>query len=526
MRFQLSSLDLVVLILYLVVVMGGGVYFALRQETTDDYYVGGRRLRSGWIALSILATQVSAISLLGGPAFVAIQANGGLRWLQYEFAVPLAMLALILLIAPVLRQARHVTIYEYIDGRFGKTAKKALAVTFLLARGLASGVALYAVALPIAVMFDISLTVAMLGVGSFAVVYTTVGGIEADVFSDVLQLFVLVGVVIVLVILAVDGLGGWEPALAAVPSDRARVIVWEHHGLGDGQTFAFWPMVIGGFFLYMSYYGVDQSQAQRYLSTPDVRSAQRSLLWNGLFRFGIAGLYCFLGVLLAGIIATQPEFAARVLADRPDALVPHFVLAAAPAGIRGLFIAGLLAAAMSTLDSAYNSLSAVTLRDVLGWQDQDPRRLRAARMLTIGWGVLCTAFSFLFANSGQTVIETVNQVGSLFYGPILGLFVLGMLFKHTGGGAALTGFVLGLLVNAALWQFAPSVSWLWWNAIGFGVCVGVGWAIPALKIPALHLPQRPDDIALDGAAAFTWLLILTFALMVAIATALPVAFAD
>lgn len=520
---NLTVTDAVVLALYLAVVLGAAIVFSVRQRSTDDYYVAGRRLRSGWVALSILATQVSAISLLGAPAFVAVQAEGGLRWLQYELAVPLAMIALIAVIAPVLRRGRFVTIYEYIGTRFGPGPRAVLAATFLLARGLASGVALYAVALPVAVTFELSLTIAMIAVGGFAILYTTVGGIEADVFSDVLQFVVLVAVTLVLVAVAVDGLGGWQAAFEAVPADRARVLVWEQHGLGDGNTFALWPMLIGGFFLYVSYYGVDQSQAQRYLATPDVAAAQRALLLNGMTRFLVALLYCFLGLLLAGWIATRPDFAAAVMADRPDALVPIFVLEHAPAGVRGLFLAGLLAAAMSTLDSNYNSLSAVTLRDVLGWNEQDPRRLRAARTLTLGWGVFCTAASFLFARSTSTVIETVNQIGSLFYGPVLGVFVLGMLFRRPGPYAALSGLGAGLAINATLWLSASGVSWLWWNVAGFLGSIGTGWAaglmtLPSPRTDAERIQPLEQRLSLRASTA---LLLFAFAAMLVIAVIAP-----
>jgi SSS family solute:Na+ symporter len=521
---NLAVADIIVLALYLAVVLGTAIGFAVRQRSTDDYYVAGRRLRSGWVALSILATQVSAISLLGAPAFVALQTGGGLAWLQYELAVPLAMIALIVLIVPVLRRGRFVTIYEYIETRFGSGARAVLAATFLLARGLASGVALYAVALPVAVTFDVSLTTAMIAVGGFAILYTTVGGIEADVFSDVLQFVVLVGVIVVLVVVAMDGLGGWQAALDAVPVDRARIIVWEQHGLGDGNTFGLWPMLIGGFFLYVAYYGVDQSQAQRYLSTPDVAAAQRALLLNGMTRFMVALLYCFLGLLLAGWVATRPDFAAAVMAERPDAIVPIFVLEHAPAGVRGLFLAGLLAAAMSTLDSNYNSLSAVTLRDVLGWREQDPRRLRAARLLTLGWGAFCTAASFLFARSTSTVIETVNQIGSLFYGPVLGVFVLGMLFRRPGGRAALIGLASGLAINATLWQAAPGVSWMWWNVTGFLGSIASGWAAGAMQgavTPYIDL-LRPESLERRlNARTATALLLLVFTVMFVIAVLVP-----
>ncbi|HEX9892346.1 MAG TPA: sodium/solute symporter [Gemmatimonadales bacterium] len=467
----MTSLDLGVMALYLLLVVGVTAYVALRQRTTDDYYVAGRSLGAGYIAASILATQVSAVSLIGGPAFVA--RGGGLVWLQYELAVPLATIALVAVVAPVLRRGAFVTIYDYAGQRFGPTSRVALALVFLLARSLASGVVLYAVSLPLAVAFGFPLGWTLLAIGGFSVLYTTVGGIRADVFTDVLQLVVLVVALLICAVSAVDALGGLGQALALVPADRTRALVLDQHGLGDGATFAFWPMVLGGFFLYVSYYGFDQSQAQRLLATRSVKAAQQALVLNGLLRFPLAALYCFLGLLLAAWLAVDPQFGAAHLGERADALVPHFLMEFAPAGIRGLFIAGLFAAAMSTLDSSFNSLSAVTLRDVMGRTEEQARSLWLARGLSLLWGTFCTGSAFLFARSSETVIESINRVGSLFYGPVLGLFVLGMLSRTTSERAGLAGLSAGLGSVAAVWWLFPQVSWMWWNPLGFLVTCAI-----------------------------------------------------
>jgi SSS family solute:Na+ symporter len=191
----MTPLDYWIIGVYLLLVAGVSIAVAFRQESTDDYYVASRQLGGGYIAASILATQVSAVSLIGGPAFVAL--GGGLVWLQYELAIPLATIILIAVVAPVLRRGRFTTIYEYAGRRFGPTARLALALVFLIARALASGVVLYAVALPLSLAFDLPLGWTLLGIGGFSVLYTTIGGIRADVFSDVLQLGVLVVALVV-----------------------------------------------------------------------------------------------------------------------------------------------------------------------------------------------------------------------------------------------------------------------------------------------------------------------------------------
>lgn len=524
----MTPLDIGVIAVYLLAVLGMSVLIAVRQRTTDDYYVAGRRLGGGTIAASILATQVSAVSLIGGPAFVALAPGGGLVWLQYELAIPLAMLILMAVVVPVLRRGSFVTVYEYLGARFGPSSRLALAVVFLLARSLASGVILYAVALPLAVAFGFPLGPTMLGIGGFAVLYTTVGGIRADVFSDILQLVVLVGALVVCIVAAADALGGLDAALALIPQDRTQALVLGEHGLGDGATFAFWPMVLGGLFLYVSYYGFDQSQAQRLLSTRDVSAARRALFLNGVLRFPIAALYCFFGLLLAAWLRANPGFAGGLLEERADALVPRFLVEVAPAGVRGVFIAGLFAAAMSSLDSAFNSLSAVTLRDVLGRGAEGGgrgERLWMARGLSLLWGIFCTAAAFFFARSSETVIESVNRVGSLFYGPVLGLFALGMLLRRASERSALLGLFAGLLVVGGLWVAAPGVSWMWWNAAGFAASFATGWlavyGAPGTEVTGPLVwaggaaPGRRDwglGLAYAGlGAAFVLLIILTAA---------------
>jgi len=474
----MTLLDWGVLSVYLVGMVGLSVWVGRSQRTPDDYYLAGRRLGSWPVALSILATQISAISLVGGPAFVALKKGGGLIWLQYEFAIPLAMLVLLAVVVPAYHAAGITSIYELLDRRFGTGVRRLVSAIFLLSRGLANGIALYAASLVVAVLLGIPLLWTMLAMSGLALLYTTIGGIRADVYTDIIQLAILWVATICCCLIAIQLLGGFS-ALTAVPSERLQVLDIRHHGLGDGHTFSFWPMVLGGFFLYLSYYGCDQSQAQRLLTTPTPRDAQRSLLLNGLLRFPLAATYCGFGVLLAAFLVHRPDFAARVPADRPDELVPLFLLHHVSPGLRGLMVAGILAAAMSSFDSAFNSLSAVTVRDFIQPLRKAPTSERWAlwqcRLWTLFWGLFCTAAAVGFSRSRETVIEVVNKVGSAFYGPILGVFLLALSRRRPAPIVVGVGLLLGVGTNISLWLFAPGVSWLWWNPAGFIVCFAIGW---------------------------------------------------
>ncbi len=190
---RLSPLDLAIVAIYLFAVIGMSVVIAWRQRTGSDYFLAGRSMGSVPLAMSIMANQASAVSLVGAPAFVALREGGGMRWLQYELAVPLAMLLLASILLPALRSVPGVSIYAYAEGRFGRPMRRALAGSFVIARGLALGVILYASALVVAEALGCSVDQALLAVGLFSVAYTSLGGIVADIWSDVLQLVLLWG---------------------------------------------------------------------------------------------------------------------------------------------------------------------------------------------------------------------------------------------------------------------------------------------------------------------------------------------
>jgi SSS family solute:Na+ symporter len=476
--------------------------FARRQRTGDDYFLAGRRMGGTVLALSILANQASAVSLVGAPAFVALREGGGLRWLQYELGLPLAMLALVALLLPALRSVPGSSIYRYADRRFGAGTRRALAAAFLLTRGLSLGVILYASALVVSEALGWTVVASLLAVGLFSVAYTSLGGIVADIWSDVVQLALLWGgtLAAAAALLAERG----AVLLDALPAERARTLVFDATGLGDGATFAFWPMVLGGVFLYMSYYGCDQSQAQRLLTARGDADAARALVLNGLLRFPLVASYCVLGMLLAGLLATDPSFAALMEGRRPDSLVPVFLATWLPPGLRGLLLAALLAAAMSSIDSALNSLAAVTLEDVLD-RPPETQSVWLGRGTALGWGVFAVASGLAFAHGRAGVLEGINQIGSAFYGPVLAVFLLGALVPGVTGRGASVGLAAGVLGNVALWRLAPGVSWLWWNPAGLLVTSLVALALDR-AVPSLGAARAPRRPALVLGAAFAAML--------------------
>ena len=203
--------------------------------------------------------------------------------------------------------------------------------------------------------------------------------------------------------------------------------------------------------------------------------ARRALAVASLVRFPLVLTYCLFGLMLAVFLVATPDFAKSLAGAPPDALVPRFLVTYLPSGVVGVAVAGILAAALSSVDSALNSLSAVAVEEFSSpaVRANGPRQLRWARLTTVGWGVAATAAAWLFSRSGETSIELVNRVGSALYGPVLAVFLLAWRSRRADGRSAVTGAVAGLLANLALAVWVPAVSWLWWNVVGCVVALVV-----------------------------------------------------
>ncbi|MEL0314559.1 MAG: sodium:solute symporter [Halieaceae bacterium] len=474
---SLTQLDWTIICAYLAGIMGFAIWLSRGQNSREDYYVGARRVGPWPVALSIMATQCSTNSILGAPAFVAFAAGGGLVWLQYELALPLAMIFLILFVMPLFRHLKLVSIYEYLELRFDLRTRLVLSGLFLFIRAFATAVTVYSIALVIDLITGAGFFWSVMLLGTFTVVYDIFGGIRGVIYSDVIQLLILVMVLTLLLVLLTDSAGGFLALLNDFDPQRRQAIDLSHHGFGDGQTFAFWPMLVGGFFLYVSYYGCDQSQVQRSLSTEGIDQTNQALFLNGLLRFPLVALYCLVGVGIAVLAADNPDFLQLIPTTNGtpeyNLAVPVYMLMALPAGLVGLAMVALFAAAMSSLDSVINSLSATTMEDFVrrfsSRQRTDHEELMLSRWLTVFWGVVTLTMSFFVGDIAPTVLEAINKIGSLANGPILAVFMLGFFVKRVNGPLATLGLLLGIAVNGVLWVAAPEVSWLWWNPIGFAV---------------------------------------------------------
>ena len=487
---MLTTLDWLIISFYLLFMVALSIFLSRGQKNKKDYYLGGNDLGAWSVAISTLATQCSTNSLLGAPAFVAFAAGGGLLWLQYELALPLAMIGLILFMLPLFRALKIISVYNYLEQRFNYATRLSLSVLFQFLRAFSTGVTVYGISLVLVSCLDIPFWVAALGLGIVTVIYDMFGGMKAVVYSDVIQMCILFASILLAIFFAVDLIGGWGALFELTPKERLVALDFQSHGWGDGKDYAFWPMLFGGLFLYMSYYGTDQSQVQRELSTKTIDDTNKSLFLNGLLRFPLVVSYCVLGICLAAFAVKFPEFIESL--PQTDSgqrnfnmAVPQFVLQNFPPGLVGLVMVGLFAAAMSSLDSVINSLSALTLRDIVQRtfiKDMtNKQEVVWSRLLTLFWGTLCVGFAFVVEGIDASIIVAVNKIGSLSNGSILGVFLLGLLTRRGNSTGALVGLVAGVLVNLVLWIQFPQVSWLWWNVIGFATTLGGGYLVSLIS---------------------------------------------
>lgn len=463
----MNAVDYVVVFSYLACLLVFG--FSLRKQSSEgDYFLGGRTMSWFPLTLSTMATQLSAISFVSAPAFVGLREGGGLKWLTYEFSLPLAMILVMFVIAPALYRAGIVSIYDYLEQRFGRSTRILISISFQIVRSFATGIMVYAMGLILEAVLRIPLWQSIVIVGVITLVYSTSGGMKAVVYGDAIQMVLIFGGLLAVFGYALADIGGLTTFWREVDAERLTAVNFDSFGL-SGDEFGFLPMLFGGFVLYASYYGCDQTQAQRILAAKNIKDTRTLLFANGLLRFPLVLLYCFVGLVVGVAIASDPALAAKIPADKPDYMMPVFIVERLPHGVIGLLLVAILSAAMSSLSSAVNSLAAVTLEDLgsLGMkQGKAGSELVRARWVSIFWGVAILIMSLFAGSIAPTVIEAINKVGSALYGPILAVFLLGILSRRVSGTGASIGLILGVGFNLYLWKAQPQVFWMWWNFVG------------------------------------------------------------
>ncbi|SDG87002.1 sodium:solute symporter family transporter [Winogradskyella thalassocola] len=500
----MNWLDYSIVIFYIIFFLGMGFFFKDNKDS-KDYFLGGKNM--GWfpLSLSTMATQLSAISFISAPAFVGLKIGGGMKWLTFEFAVPLAMIFIMIVIIPPLFRSGVVSIYEFVEKRFSTSTRLILSIVFQISRALGTGVMVYTIAIILQAVLNIDFVYTILIISVITIIYSWQGGMKAVVWGDAIQMIILFAGLIICLYFGWSLLqehGGLE---AGFDPERLKVIDY-NLGIGEGNEYGILPMIIGGFFLYASYYGCDQTQAQRLLSAKNEKTIRTLLMANGLLRFPVVLIYCIMGLVIGGLITVAPDFLEDIAMTtqkyfpdeyathgvKADLMVPVFIMKFLPHGLIGILMVGILSAAMSSLSSTVNSLSAVTVEDFFNRGKvklSNKKYMLISKGSVVFWGVVCIAAAFLFGGSKSAVIEIINAIGSVFYGPVLVTFFLAFFSKkvnHIGMNAAIISAVLVNLVFSKTIQelfhidLGFNIFWIWLNFTGVIIALVVAYVVSAL----------------------------------------------
>ncbi len=537
----MSTIDWIVFIGALAGIVGYGVYKGRGNTSADAYLRAGRSLPWYTVVLGVMATQASAITFLSAPGQAF---TDGMRFVQYYFGLPIAMVVICVTFVPIFRRLNVYTAYEYLEKRFDRRTRLLTSILFLLSRGLSTGISIYAPSIIVSSLLGWNIYITNVLVGGLLLLYTVRGGARSVAHTQSIMFGIILAAMVtaafVLLRSLPNGITFSDALTIAGASGSLNVITFsadphDRYNLLSG--------LIGGFFLALSYFGTDQSQVGRFISGKDVSESRRGLLVNGLVKIPMQFGILFIGAMLVALYSVlpspiffNPNVLHRVRAERADTVATleaqwqaaqsamvestntmlrtgdreqftiarsnmlrvradmksvvasagiaertdtnyvflHFVRTMLPAGLVGLIFAVVILASWGSISAAFHSLATASVVDVSSGVNVD-----RARLHTLGWGLFCIAVSMIATRMGS-LIEAVNVLGSLFYGTILGIFLVAFYVKKAGGKAVFLGAILAECVVVFCFVF-DVVGFLWLNVIGAAVVVGVAWVVSANK---------------------------------------------
>ena len=535
----MRPLDWLVLVGWLIFLISYGLYRGRGSNSTDQFLLAGKTMPWYAMGLSIMATQASATTFISTTAQAYVD---GMRFVQFYFGLPLAMVILSATAVPIFHRANVYTAYEYLEKRFDAKTRLLVTIIFLISRGLGAGISLSAPAIVLSVVLGWPYQVTLMLMGGFVAIYTTMGGIKAVTWADVQQMTVILFALILSFITAITLLphdvSFMEAVKLAGAAGRLNAVTTTFDW---NDRYNIWTGLIGGMFLALAYFGTDQSQVQRYLTGKSIGQSRLGLLFNAMAKVPMQFFILFIGAMVFVVFLFQKppvlfnpvqmekiqqsaefpalqqrydaafqnrqEAARAVLADDPRAGVNFrtaqkqlddtraeaqklaggndtnyiflsFVTNFLPIGIVGLVVGVIFTAAMSAISGEINSLATVSVIDVykryMTKDGSDAHYLAASRITTVFWAIYAMVFASFATNFGA-LIELVNYVGSLFYGGMLGVFVLAFFVKRCTSNAAFIGVIAGEIAILITAQFTG--AYLWFNVIGCVVVVAVGYGL-------------------------------------------------
>jgi Na+/proline symporter len=566
-----NVVDWVVLLGTMLGIATYGSWRTRQVRSLNTYLKGSQSIGWGTIGLSVMATQASAITFLSipGQGF-----ENGIGFIQNYFGLPLALVIVCAVFLPIYRRLGVYTAYEFLGRRFDDKTRLLCAGLFLLQRGLAAGVTIYAPAIILSTVLGWRLDLIIVGSGLLVIVYTVTGGSQAVSLTQKWQMAVIFGgmvtAAVVLISKLPDGLGVTGAAHVAGALGKLHAV---DVSLDPTRRYTLWTGLLGGLFLSLSYFGTDQSQVQRYISGPSLRESRLGLVFNAILKIPMQFFILLLGAFLfvfyqfdhppvffnqsewrrhaegghaetfraveerheAAVAASQSAIrawlsargsddpaaeatarttmieanrradavrgeakAALVAADPraktkdSDYVFITFILTELPHGAIGLLVAVMFSAALGSKAAELNALGTTTTIDF--WRQLRPlaaadeaRNVRVARWFTALWGVVAVSFA-LFAGFAENLIEAINILGSIFYGVILGIFLVAFFFRRVGGSAVFSAAVIAQAIVIAMYV-SLSLGYLWYNVIGCAICI-----VCSLSLQAVLGPRTPRDV--------------------------------
>lgn len=565
----MSIADWIVLIVTLVTVIAYGVYKSTHEKNLDSYFKSNNSMSWFLILLSIMGTQASAITFLSAPGQAY---TDGMRFVQYYFGLPLAMVVLCITFVPIFHKLKVYTAYEYLEQRFDFRTRALTSLLFLISRGLSTGISIYAPSIILSSLLGWNIYITNLVMGGLLIIYTMTGGAKAVAYTQMQQLFIvftgmfLAGYMVVR--LLPENVGFIDALHVAGKMGRLNIIETKIDVTDQAwwkDKYNIWSGLIGGFFLALSYFGTDQSQVGRYLTAKDIKESRLGLLMNGLVKVPMQFLILLIGALVFSFylfykapvffnesqlkkatsnmayseaintqqlrydsLTVHSQYETRLMAKAIEAdntaqintaqarlknieaqkqhtrketlalikqadktadindtnyIFLYFVVHHLPKGLIGLLIAVIFLAAWGSIAAALNSLASSTVIDLYkrAWypHKDDVHYYRASKWITLFWGVFCIATA-MFASQLGSLIEAVNVLGSLFYGTMLGIFVVAFYMKKIGAKAVFYAAVLAECGVIAVY-ISDIVSFLWLNVIGCLLVMFIAWLIQLLQ---------------------------------------------
>ena len=504
MKSHFTALDFFVLIVYLGGTTALGLYIGRRQRSANDYFIAERSIPWWAVMFSVVASETSALTFISIPGLSYI---GNLGFLQVVAGYILGRIVAANVLLPRYYQGQLVTAYALLEKRFGLATRRFTSIVFMVTRGMADSVRVFATAIPIALILggtvpqQYAMPGAIILLGVLTIIYTYKGGMKAVVWTELLQASVyILGGLSAVVLLGRSVPGGWGAIFdTASATNKLRVI---DTYMGFDRPHTLFAGLLGGAFLSMASHGADQLIVQRLLSSRSLKDAQRALIGSGLVVFAQFTLFLMVGI---GLFAF---YQGRTF-PTSDAIFPTFILEQMPPGLVGLIIAAILAATMSTHSGAINSLAAATTHDIYLPLSKrgadDAATLRFGKLSALAWGVVLTGGALLFKQQGTPVVVIALSIASFTYGALLGGFFLGWLWRRAIQRDAIIGMSVGLVVMSVVVfakQLIPvfpsftdtlttlsKIAWPWYVLIGTTVTVGTGILV-SLTHPQLTTEQE------------------------------------